>query len=101
MITHKSHLAPIPFKVGVQFKKKNWYLFPQSETCKKSVADIRYVREGDVYSHDHFWFYSQWRFFWLFFVISIQFKEDRNGFAGPQEVRHERPKHLTSDGQLF
>lgn len=54
MLTYKSHFAKRPFKIKIILKKRNWYLFPQTDTTKKSVAEINYKRDGDVYIHSHF-----------------------------------------------
>lgn len=42
-----------------------------------------------------------WRFLWLFFIIYIEFLEDKEGFAGPTEVVHGKPTYANDKGDLF
>lgn len=99
MIFEKIRLAKKPFTKKFSFRKKYWYVFPQRWTWRKSVADINYVRDGDVYQHNHYWLIYKYQFSWLF--IDVVWELDLSERLSNGEVRHAPIKYVNPEGEMF
>ena len=99
MIYAKMRISKLPFKIKVSFRKSNWYLFPQGWTWQKSVAEISYKADGNIYEHKHFYLTYAYNFAWLF--INVYWELDKGVHLSTSTYRHEPIRYVTEDGEMF